>query len=87
MHHYYSTHRSSIGRDFMTFGNEAVGVHRAMELRDVRHHHMHARGTTQPLAGFRYGLGGMMISLGSWLAGATTPAVAPASERPLAPGR
>ncbi|HWV24761.1 MAG TPA: hypothetical protein VNZ58_11275 [Thermomicrobiales bacterium] len=83
----HSTHRSSIGYDFMTYGLDAVHVHRATELRAGRHQLTNPRGTTQLSAGLRHRLGGMMISLGSWLAGATTPTSAPVPERTLAPGR
>lgn len=82
-----SAHHSSIGRDFLSFGPEAVHAHRVTELRENLWQRANARGTTQPVAEIRHRLGGLMISLGSWLAGATTPTAAPAPERPLAPGR
>lgn len=84
--HHTTTYRPTIGRDFMAFGNEVIAVRRAEELREDRPRTT-SRSTTQPVAALRHWLGGLMISCGSWLAGATTPTVAPVSERPLAPGR
>ncbi len=70
----YGMHHTSVGQDFMTFGNEAIGVHHAIQRRlvDAERHVIitNIRNRTQP-TGIRNRLGGMMIALGTHLAGKT----------------
>lgn len=70
----YGMHHSSIGQDFMTFGNESVGVHHAIQnrLAQAERHQIitNLRDEDQP-SGIRNRLGIMMISLGTLIAGKT----------------
>ena len=71
---YRTTHRSqpSIGRDFITFGNEALSVHRATERRTIELHQNQinaALRATRPTPWVRRWLGALMISLGTGISG------------------
>lgn len=69
---YQSLTTSSTGHDLLTFGNEALSVHRAAERRasESRHnqitHILREMGHTSPT---RRWLGTMMIALGTLIAG------------------
>lgn len=64
--------QSSIGRDFITFGHEALAVHRAMERRaaEINQNEIHAAlRATRPAPWVRRWLGTLMISLGTGISG------------------
>jgi|GEM_PF-4868534 len=62
----------STGRDFLTFGNEALAVHRADERRTVESHRNHLAHTLRDMgqtSPARRWLGTLMIGLGTLIAG------------------
>lgn len=93
MNHTFTTTRPSIGRDYLTFGSEALAVHRADERRfaDVEQDRITARlGSTMRPSSMRHRIGTSMIWLGKALAGkaAQVPErAAPMREHRLAPTR
>ena len=93
------TSPSSISRDFITFGHEALAVHRAEERRATELNRNQIHNTlraTRPAPWARRWLGTLMIALGTGIAGKTTQvqlqereATSPiqAAGRKLAPAR
>lgn len=70
----YGTHHSSISSDFMTFGNEGIGVGHAIQTRLSRAEQASIMSNLRDVeraTGLRNWLGSTMISLGTLIAGKT----------------
>lgn len=77
---------ATMGHDFMTFGTEGIGVHHATQQRLAHAEKHEIVGNARGKGSLRHQLGGMMITLGTLIAGtsahiqdrqATRPAPAP----------
>jgi hypothetical protein len=72
MHRSTHTSQSSIGRDFMTFGNEGLSVHRANERRAAERHQNQINAALQasrPPPWVRRWLGSLTTALGTRVSG------------------